>query len=169
MPIDLSKVDFDAMVSEMKAVDRSSNFLKAVLGLGFLDIESTPRINEIYTLIREDGSYRLESLGIHLTKDEQKSKSLEDMAYYRWMDISQKSIDEADTYEKAIKAWDEAPPNTYVKENGMMKMLELAPGKKQIMVIFYSAPYGSLSKRKALEKLTTFFPKEKSEEEQKSE
>lgn len=78
------------------------------------------------------------------------------------MELCQEVIDKASSYKEAVDACDDAPEGTYVKENGWLKMLEFAD-KRQTKVIFYSALYGSYARRKSLEKLTTFFPKQKSD------
>lgn len=162
MPIDLSNVDLDFIVLEMKLWPRSPRFIKAILGLEFLNIKTVKEISKIQTLIEGRAYPQLNYLGIPTPKNEKEQELLVISASYRRMDLCQEAIDRASSYKEAVDACDDAPEGTYVKENGWMKMLEFSD-KAQTKVIFYSALYGSLSRRKALEKFTTFFPKEKSE------
>lgn len=167
MPIDVSNVDLDFMVLEMKLWPRSPRFIKAMLGLEFLNIKTVKEISEIQTLIKARAYPRLNHLGIPTPKNEKEQDLLEISAFYRRTDLCQEAIDKADSFSKAVDAYTDAE-GTYVKENGLLKMLEFSD-KAQTKVIFDSALYGSLVRRKALEKLITYFPKKKNEEEQKSE
>lgn len=163
MAIDVSNVDLDFIVLEMKLWPRSPRFIKAILGLEFGNIKTVKEITKIQSLIKAKEYPRLNHLGIPTPIDEKEQELLIISAAYRRMDLCQESIDKANSYKEAVDACYDAPEGTYVKENGWLKMLEFSD-KDQTNVIFRSALYGSIARRKALEKLITFFPKKKSEE-----
>ena len=140
-------IDFEAMVLEVKPWPRSPKVFKAILGLNFQEVKTVGEIKKIFEEY-EKGAYPY--------GDKPTSGVKKESAYYRWLDLSQEAIDKADDFPKAQKAWEEAPKNSYVKEKGLIKMLEFS-NKKQTKGIFFGAPDNSLARRKAVEKLTTFF------------
>lgn len=143
-------------------MDEISSFYHGNTGLEFGNIKTVKEISEIQSLIKAKAYPRLNSLGIPTPKNAREQELLEISASYRRMELCQEVIDKASSYKEAVDACDDAPEGTYVKENGWLKMLEFAD-KRQTKVIFYSALYGSYARRKSLEKLTTFFPKQKSD------
>ncbi|HUC89164.1 MAG TPA: hypothetical protein VMR49_04020 [Candidatus Paceibacterota bacterium] len=144
---EIRNIDLNAMVLEIKPWPRSPRLFKAILGLNFQEIKSVQKIREIYNKYENEEFPRGKKSVAPIQKES---------AYYRWLDLSQEEIDKANDMPSAQKAWEGAPIGSYVKENGLIKMLEFS-NKKQTKGIYFGAREGSLAKRKALEKLTTFF------------
>lgn len=134
------KIDFAAMVSELKPWPRTPKVFKAILGMGYAEIHTIEEIKKIYY------SFPFETNG--------PSKAA---ALFRWIDLSQKSVDKATSRPEAQKAWEECPTGSYVKEVALMKMLEFSTTKKEVKAVFSSTAHTSLVYRKALERLTKFY------------
>jgi hypothetical protein len=134
-----------------------------ILGSDFEKIVTAKEIKKIHHDLQIQRFYYIEksenfSFGNESELNEQKArdtKLLVDSAYYRWLDISANAIPKSKNYREAHEAWEDTPPDPYLKELGLLKMLEFA-NEKQTMGIFASARHPSVAEKRSLEKLDTF-------------
>lgn len=85
----------------------------------------------------------------------QQSSPLSSALEIQWIRISIKEIEQAEDYNAARNAWENAPTMSSIKCLALEKMLSLTDDRKRIMSIFRSAPFSSLVKIRAFDKFQT--------------
>lgn len=157
-------IDTKALVDKLRPKLKNQRTAKAILGLNFIAAKSAVDIKRIYYGIKNNTFYYLEKTQEASVYNYRgladQSKINEGAAFYRWLDVSQEEIDASYDYHSAYVAWEGAPHGTYVKENGLLKMLEFAETEEQIQFIFNASARYSYAERMACKKMATYCPAE---------
>jgi bifunctional pyridoxal-dependent enzyme with beta-cystathionase and maltose regulon repressor activities len=117
---------------------KSPELIKALLGLSNLNITTVEQAKKEH--------YRAKEGSVH-----------HQSTYLRWLDLSQREIEDAKTLHEAQKAYEQAPTGSDVKMYGLEKLLEFAVTEKAIKGIINQSSQYSMVKRKALKKLAALY------------